>query len=1171
MRSSPPRRFRAVALAAVLCACATSPPGAPDIGGPDTVAPDALSAAADRPVCDLDSAAVRQNLAAEDLSATERSLALAGLSGELLGLDRLDEAEAVAREAIAVAQRAGPDGIGAEILSRGVLAEILLEQARYAEAELILGNALEILANVSEPGLRVAGHDLAGELALAKGSFVEAEAEFQTAHQIAVEAYGAESVESAVASRGLTRLALERGDYDEADRLLGRSLPVIEAQLAPEDPELAPWVLLGALVDQTLGRYADAERRYTRVLELTAASCTPRGLTHAAAAGQLAGFELLRGRLDEAEAMARDAMDIYTAKLGPDNPIVGKVASLAGRAAVLQGRLDAARSHLERAAAILSQNPGTEHLEYATVEESLGLLALAEDRLPDARAHFERAIAIREAVIGPDNPGLVFPLSKLGDTYRGGGDLDRAAAIYERVLAIADGVLYRDHPELRPVVMALASTYLDQNRLGDAETLARSIVDARIARVGADDPSVADAWADLALLYDIWQWYPQAIDAYSHALAITDAMEAPNRELVIYWRYRVGWLLNAAQRTDEAIAVLESALQEARDEGLPQDATVANLHGTLGGAYTMTGDLDAAQRHLTEALRIVRSVYGERSNEVAEVMLNLGNLEKQRGNLREAKMIYRESRDISREVLGPDAMVVAAANLNLGLIYEMEGSHSAAAHSFARAVEAYEKQVGLDHVMVGKALLGHGTALVALGRADAAAAKLERALAIAEAYPGADLTPYLDALGDALMHQGKVAEANALFARSAAANPHISETRRTGQVALLSARQAVAEGRDADAIRHYREVLAVSDTRIVSLGDRITVLSELGPALERTNDFDAAAKTYEQLLALTPPTVPATAVLASTHLLAGVWSVKAGRPKEGKAHLEHAAAIAAEAGAADVEIDARANLAWANLRTHDVPDAARAIAAAEALVGAHPDVKPALRVSVLGNKADVLRVQGKRREAAQTTARAVALYDRAGVDEPERLASMLQTWGALETIGGSPAKAEKLLQRGYDVRREFLGRDDAECGELLRLRAVALTALDRIEEATSLYENAIRVFKMQGRSENGRQSLALQGLGILYARSGRHEPALERFESAQALIRPSGATAEQYGWLMSSLGVTYFKLDRLEPSEEALAQALELVEPRVDASDPRLPQLRQNLKAVRQARKRRGI
>lgn len=339
-----------------------------------------------------------------DEQAWEAAAALLDAAGEALAAERLGEAEALSRRALAELTVA----VGADHPDAGnacaTLAEVLLLQGRFEEALPLLDRAVQSCL------------PWVGEAA---------------ADPIRWRALG-------LRADALTRLA----DYSEARAVLDGLL----AELDPRSPEAT--VARGSLgvLLRFQGQWTEAEAQYLQVL-----AATPEG-ERCVVLHNLAGLAAARGDFAASERWARQALathrDRRTRRYATD--LAGLADALAG-----QGRSASAAANYRRAIDLLvAINPNDPEIAYARHNLGDALAAAGEHR--EAEAAYQDALARKRVMFGERHPEIAGTLNNLAALHADQGRMAEARSrSAEAVAAVQDLAL--DHP-IRVGVLAFASS-----------------------------------------------------------------------------------------------------------------------------------------------------------------------------------------------------------------------------------------------------------------------------------------------------------------------------------------------------------------------------------------------------------------------------------------------------------------------------------------------------------------------------------------------------------------------------------------------------------------------------------------------------------------------------------------------------------------------------------------
>jgi eukaryotic-like serine/threonine-protein kinase len=234
--------------------------------------------------------------------------------------------------------------------TEGKLGHVLRLEERYAEAEVVLRDALALQRKIQGPNhSRTASTESGLGLVLAEqGQFVEAEALERDALRIHTAALGAESMSAGVDESALGRLAVLRGRDAEAKPLFEHKVAICRRLFGADNPQLAR-----ALLD--LGR-----------------------------------LQVAMGRLDEAAPTLSMALAMEQRFTGDTSPYAAANHLALGRLHLAQDDLPSAKTEIERALSIyrsVQVNP----VATAAAEQAMGELLLREGRPAEAQPALEEA------------------------------------------------------------------------------------------------------------------------------------------------------------------------------------------------------------------------------------------------------------------------------------------------------------------------------------------------------------------------------------------------------------------------------------------------------------------------------------------------------------------------------------------------------------------------------------------------------------------------------------------------------------------------------------------------------------------------------------------------------------------------------------------------------------
>jgi serine/threonine-protein kinase len=285
--------------------------------------------------------------------------ALSGLGTLLYNTSRFAEADSVLREAI----ETGSVTIGRDhpdvIQMKQILGAELMERGRYDEAERWLTEAVEDW-RVRDPAAPLAVYTLLirGDARLFSGRLDAAQADFQKATDDARRAFGAVHPFVALGTRGLARVAAERGAPRSAEAGL-------RAAIVAFGPSIRPTHHYVLSTTRSLGEVLAQERRLTEadsvlrgVLALLPRALVPGHVEHARALHAHGVVRLALGDALGAEASLRESLAISRTALGPTHWRVAETESVLGAALLAEGRQDEGQLLLERGYELLRKRRG---------------------------------------------------------------------------------------------------------------------------------------------------------------------------------------------------------------------------------------------------------------------------------------------------------------------------------------------------------------------------------------------------------------------------------------------------------------------------------------------------------------------------------------------------------------------------------------------------------------------------------------------------------------------------------------------------------------------------------------------------------------------------------------------------------------------------------------------
>ncbi len=324
-------------------------------------------------------------------------------------------------------------------------------------------------------------------------------------------------------------------------------------------------------------------------------------------------------------------------------------------------------------------------------------------------ADSQRRVAVEESEISKEVTEFLVSLFESADPHLAKGEVLTARELLDRGTQRIDGA-FADQPKLRARLLStLGRSY---EALGEYDSAASVYTDALTLRRGAGASqalSMTHAMIDLGWVH-LWRGdFDTAEGMFREALAIREARLTPPDIDIVHARNNVGIVLYRQDHQLEALEVLEEAhaMLEALAEPDPLDrfailtnkansltalgrpaaaeplyreilafylehegtmsVQTAFAHDNLALALQALGQLDEAEPHFLEALRVLEIIFEPDHPELGQTYFNVGGIHLELGRIEEAERLARRSIRIHREQVGEKYFMTADS---LGLLTE---------------------------------------------------------------------------------------------------------------------------------------------------------------------------------------------------------------------------------------------------------------------------------------------------------------------------------------------------------------------------------------------------------------------------------------------------------------------------------------------------------------------
>ncbi len=286
-------------------------------------------------------------------------------------------------------------------------------------------------------------------------------------------------------------------------------------------------------------------------------------------------------------------------------------------------------------------------------------------------------------------------------------------------------------------------------------------------RIGADELR-ATAWGELGIILGVLQRQTREAERLlRHDERVLDRFGASRLERARL-RERLGMVLAAGERNDEALELLSAALADAEELLGKTGFGLVSILNARGTVYDQRGEADAALAEYARALAICEAHLGPDHPDIASILGNMAIVEERHERYDLARSHLERALAIEQRSLGDDHPQTGWTQMNLGNLFLLIGEHGAAASQLERAL-AVQIKAGASDADLATLLYNLGIAHHLRGEFEQALGPYRDALARSERVHGVEhieVAGPLLGLGGALVELGRFAEARPLLERA---------------------------------------------------------------------------------------------------------------------------------------------------------------------------------------------------------------------------------------------------------------------------------------------------------------------------------------------------------------------------------------------------------------------
>jgi uncharacterized protein (TIGR03067 family) len=333
---------------------------------------------------------------------------------------RFREAEAGARQMLAIVERSFADNGDLLAMALETLAEACAAQSHYADAEASFRRAVPVLEKMGQPRHMELAELLGrlGSVCYAQVKHAEAERFYRQAVELREKGPDAQSPGMAGNLSDLCLVCSHLACFADAEKFGRRAIAILDKAGPAEEPQLAQGLNNLALLYSTLGRFMEAEPLYQRAIAIQEKAADPRDPFLAQLRSNLGLLYGNQHRHAEAERLYKQAIETLEQIRRPDDPDLHAIFHNLANVYLDAGRYAEAEPLYQRVLSLWEKKLGPNHPGLAMTLESLATLRVQQSRYAEAEPLYRRALFLKMQSLGPDHPRVAYTLCNLARLYK---------------------------------------------------------------------------------------------------------------------------------------------------------------------------------------------------------------------------------------------------------------------------------------------------------------------------------------------------------------------------------------------------------------------------------------------------------------------------------------------------------------------------------------------------------------------------------------------------------------------------------------------------------------------------------------------------------------------------------------------------------------------------------
>jgi len=428
------------------------------------------------------------------------------------------------------------------------------------------------------------------------------------------------------------------------------------------------------------------------------------------------------------------------------------------------------------------------------------------------RAAHERDRATHERDRATRIMDFMTGMFKVSDPSEARGNKVTAREILDKASKDMETGLAKDPEVQAQMTQVMASTYTNLGLYPRAHELAKRALDARLSRLGPDDPKTLESMAQLGWILNREGQYVEAEKMERQALDGERRVLGPEDPITIETTAHLAFIVQGPGDFGQGEKLAREVIEVGTRRLGPGSAPVLLSMGTLGAALWNQGRYAEAEQEFRQLVDFEHRFAGPDHPDTLKAMGNLALSILSQGHLAESEQMYREVLAAQQRVLGPDHPFTALTMYNLASVLSNEG----------RLADA--ERLGRETMGIQSRVLGPENPYTLMSKAN---------------------------LAEVLFDEGHVQEAEQLQRQTletmvrTLGPEHPSTLRAYSNLATMLNK----EGRYAEAEKNAREAF---DADLPTLGPQhpftLGALQQLGAAMAHTHRYAEASKLFRDLI-----------------------------------------------------------------------------------------------------------------------------------------------------------------------------------------------------------------------------------------------------------------------------------------------------------------------------------